>query len=345
MWRMFLEHHVLSVTDFADTLGEARRTTKQVMAANSASPLAFDPAVRQWCSDLLQRPLPQTCWCHGLPYPRRTNRTTCCANAHPIDKWARDGRGAATFNSQHGQDWWIHANWAALGLPREHGAGTYVDLATNDPIFRSSTFFLDACLGWKGLCVEANPVHYYHIWQQRSCSLVPACASDTRKRIRFSSNLREPSGGSSRVGKATAVSSSEAPGPSSAVSSDRPSSPSSHDVIPCDTLSNMLRRSGLRHVDVLSLDVEGHESSVLLGLNFSEVSFGVILMEPSCRTAPQGCALLHQAGYTRLPDASFVDHAWVRKVPAAPTTRYRCRSHREAGHCRGWDYRGAPDYS
>lgn len=288
---------------------------------------ALDPAVRQWCDDLLANPLPQTCWCSGMPYPRRTKRTNCCANIHPIDKWARDEHGAATFNAQHGQDWWLYKNRAFLGLPQKHGAGTYVDLATNDPIFRSTTFFLDACLGWQGVCVEANPVHHYHIWDQRRCSLVPACASDVRQRLRFSSNSREPSGGSSKVSSSAATSASL--------------------TIPCDTLTHMLQRSGIRHVDVLSLDVEGHENSVLMGLNFSRISFGVILMEPSCLRLPQGCAILRQAGYTQIRDASFVDHAWVRNYnPAATRTApYRCRSHRDAGHCRGWDYRGAPDYA
>ena len=175
--------------------------------------------------------------------------------------------------------------------------------------------------------MEANPVHHYHIWDQRRCSLVPACASDVRQRLRFSSNSREPSGGSSKVSSSAATSASL--------------------TIPCDTLTHMLQRSGIRHVDVLSLDVEGHENSVLMGLNFSRISFGVILMEPSCHRLPQGCAILRQAGYTQIRDASFVDHAWVRNYnPAANgTARYRCRSHGDAGHCRGWDYRGAPDYA
>ena len=50
--------------------------------------------------------------------------------------------------------------------------GVYVDLATNHPVVISNTFFLDRCLGWKGLCIEPNPVHHSRIRQARSCSLV-----------------------------------------------------------------------------------------------------------------------------------------------------------------------------
>ena len=105
----------------------------------------------------------------------------------------------------------------------------------------------------------------------------------------------------------------------------------------------MLERTGIQHVDVLSLDVEGHEASVLEGVNFSSISFGVILMERSFRTCPRSCMLLRRAGYAELSDRSVLDGAWVPQAQATPVP-YRCRPYREAGHCRGWDYRGAPDY-
>ena len=48
----------------------------------------------------------------------------------------------------------------------------------------------------------------------------------------------------------------------------------------------MLERSGLTHVDVLSLDVEGHEMMVLSGLNFSRITIETILLEPPCELKP-----------------------------------------------------------
>ena len=59
----------------------------------------------------------------------------------------------------------------------------------------------------------------------------------------------------------------------------------------------MLERSGLTHVDVLSLDVEGHEMMVLSGLNFSRITIETILLEPPCELKPRICALLRHADY------------------------------------------------
>ena len=282
-------------------------------------------AVQQWCRDLLAAPLQQTCWCapvnRRFGYPAPTARRDCCAGEHPIGKWARDAHGNATFLSQHGQDWWLWTNVLARRLGRR---GTYVDLATNDPIFRSSTFFLDACLAWQGVCIEANPQHYFHIWQQRSCQLVPACASASRRRVSLMTSSREPSGGMARIGKVAAA--------------------SSPDSVPCDTLTHMLERSGHRHIDVLSLDVETHEAEVLAGLNFSRVSIDLILIEPTCKSVPSACELLRQAGYQPLRGQSIKDTVWTREPLPGLQRPFECRSHREAGHCRGWDYRGAADY-
>ena len=128
------------------------------MERNASQRWSHGLAVRRWCDELLNGPIErqQICWCNitssGYPARMRAHK------GHPIDTWARDGRGAATFVAQHGQDWWLMANFIRDRFSRP---GTYVDLATNDPIYRSSTFFLDACLGWRGACVEANPAHYY----------------------------------------------------------------------------------------------------------------------------------------------------------------------------------------
>ena len=74
-----------------------------------------------------------------------------------------------------------------------------MDLATNDAIWRSNTYFFDACLGWGGLCIEASEVHYDRIRRERSCTLVPACVSNaTNVSLTFSGGVGWR-GGSSRL--------------------------------------------------------------------------------------------------------------------------------------------------
>lgn len=291
------------------------------------------PAVRRWCEDLLARPIEDTqqvCWCPlQRRYPRRSNRTH---HAHPIDLWARTAEGAPTFNAQWGQDWWLYANY--LRRRDNRNPGVYVDLATNDPIFRSSTFFLDACLGWKGACIEANPRHYYNIWEHRSCSLVPACATDGQRRLvlRAGPGERDSSQGSASIGEASTARSNAS-------------------VVHCDSLTHMLQRTGHTHVDVLSLDVEGHEAAVLSGLDFGRITIDIILMEPACTgRGRRPCAKLREANYTLLPRTNILDGVWVRRglldaFVGQPTSPFKCRRAETKGSCRGWDYRGdASDY-
>lgn len=284
------------------------------------------PAVKSWCDDLLANPLQQSCWCpRSGRYPPRSSRAKCCAGQHPIAKWSRDSANKAHFQAQHGQDWWIWRNLIQTGhLPRT--GGTYIDLATNDPIFRSSTYFLDACLGYRGVCIEANPMHYYNIFRQRTCQLVPACASNAPLRLNLAIDVNEATGGSSTLNAKAVNRSSFA-----------------HEIA-CDSLTSMLERQGLRHIDLLSLDVEGHEGPVLAGLNFSRVNISVILIEPDCSRSRKSCRALRAAGYTPVRDGSIIDTVWVRKPLQASAIRsFQCD---RQSSCRGWDYDGhGADYA
>lgn len=77
--------------------------------------------------------------------------------------------------SQFGQDAYLYVKH----FNRLNRRGVYMDVASNDAIKISNTYFMDRCLGWRGLCVEANPKYYERIFRERSCQLVPTCASAT----------------------------------------------------------------------------------------------------------------------------------------------------------------------
>ncbi len=56
--------------------------------------------------------------------------------------------------------------------PPELFNGTFVEIGANDGLHMSNTWFFEKHLNWKGLCVEANPVVYRQLQQNR-----PACAN------------------------------------------------------------------------------------------------------------------------------------------------------------------------
>jgi FkbM family methyltransferase len=288
--------------------------------------------VKNWCNTLLTAPLEPACWCApapGVP-ARQSRRAKCCVGEHPIRKWGYDAQGNATFNAQYGQDWWLYTNLIENGyLPRS--GGTYVDLATNDAIFRSSTYFFDACLGWKGACIEADPRHYYGIFKQRTCTLVPACASDKQQRMNFTVDTNEQSGGSSTLGPKRLSGTKQKRLLANANLAKQ---------VHCDTLTSMLEQTSMNHVNLLSLDVEGHEEQVLSGIDFSRISFDVVLIEPTCRKSPQSCHILSNAGYTQLRGQNVVDSVWLHSrlahVKHTAARAFQCRNLKR--WCRGWDF-------
>ena len=146
-----------------------------------------------------------------------------------------------TWMSGQGQDWWVWYNHARF-LNR---SATYIDLAANDAIWRSNTYFFDACLHWQGLLIEPNPEHYARLRRERSGTLVPSCVSNTSSNVSFHQGLGWR-GGSSKI----------LPGAAR---------PEGHGVrtVQCRSLQSIILEGGHRHIDFLSLDVEGHEVQAL----------------------------------------------------------------------------------
>ena len=89
------------------------------------------------------------------------------------------GVNAVPWSSQLGQDHLVHT---LLGADHK---GFFIDLASNDPIALSNTRALET-LGFRGLCIEPNPV-YYPLYKlaRRRCTLVPYAVSAKRGTVPF----------------------------------------------------------------------------------------------------------------------------------------------------------------
>ena len=89
------------------------------------------------------------------------------------------GVNAVPWSSQLGQDHLVHT---LLGADHK---GLFIDLASNDPIALSNTRALET-LGYRGLCIEPNPV-YYPLYKlaRRRCTLVPYAVSAKRGTVPF----------------------------------------------------------------------------------------------------------------------------------------------------------------
>lgn len=207
-----------------------------------------------WCDALLAAPRP---WgaVPGTPQHLKT-----CAARKPGGE-CKDG-SPIQFFSQHHQDAYLYLHHFAALRRR----GVYWDVAANEPIQISNTFFFDRCLGWHGVCVEANPRYLGPLIAERGCVVLPTCVSATREQVAF--RLSGAVGGVASTVKTAAK---------------------AGDVtvtMTCVTGEDVAARTGVRDVDMLSLDVEGHELLVLQGLGLGDgLRVKVIVAEVQPQTA------------------------------------------------------------
>lgn len=214
----------------------------------------------QSCKSLLKTPRPfhlQSCW----GYDQSTS--TC-----------RDG--VFRMTSQHFQDYYLYTkHFKHLKRP-----GRYLEVAANDPVTFSNTWFMDQCLQWSGICVEANPIYIQRLEQKRSCTVVHDCVSDQDGRqVQFVMN--KLIGGIKKTHK---------------YGEDGIDGPVSN--LTCLSLATVLKEKE-RVFDYFSLDVEGHELQVLQGIDWNEVRFGIITVEVSNVTEKQITSLLLEHGYLK----------------------------------------------
>lgn len=187
--------------------------------------------------------------------------------------------------SQFFQDYYLYTRHFSKLRRR----GVYLDVAANDPMHLSNTYFMDECLGWDGLCVEGNPVYIHKLRAYRSCRILPTCVGETHGQ-NVSFVLGGGSGGITETNK----------------NMDQwKKSNTRHEEISltCTTMSRTLSHAGVTKVDYLSLDVEGHELPVLKGFDWNKVIINVMTVEVSKSTIDGIEEFLADKGYVRhMPD-------------------------------------------
>lgn len=190
-----------------------------------------------------------------------------------------------SFTSQYGQDSILYYNFWAGRLAKGF-KGFYVDLGSNQPKVISNTWFLDKCLGWKGLCIEADPVLAENLRKsERTCKVINMCASGERSTLPY---VTENSGGHIAThGEKADV------------------------YVSCAPLSEILIENGIEHVDFLSLDIEGNEVLALSKSDWDCVPVELILVESAWSNEMLDMQL-HDAGFWKVSDIAYLDDVYIR---------------------------------
>lgn len=219
-----------------------------------------------FCKRIIQNPQPFIRGCH------RNTSDMSCTNI----------KGETPMFSQFHQDYYLYSrHFQYLNRP-----GIYVDVATNDPIGISNTFFFDRCLKWRGICVEGNHIYFEPIYRQRSCALVPTCVGSRDGQV-VTFGLH---GGAGGVLGDTYKSMKRLQKMNQTI----PTVPER-----CTTMKLALQREGVTEIDYLSLDVEGHELEVLKGFGLDSIVVKVMTIEVTGSDMAQITALLSANGYKR----------------------------------------------
>ncbi|KAL7524816.1 hypothetical protein ACHAWF_001099 [Thalassiosira exigua] len=168
--------------------------------------------------------------------------------------------------------------------------GFFIDLAANDATHMSNTYnILEREMGWKGLCVEPNPLYWPRLVQRKGCTIVAAVLGATvGEEVQFilheETRGRQASGGivDDRFDNKAA----------------RPKSNSKPVNMFTTTLTDVLERFRVPPtIDYLSLDVEGAEYYVMEYFPFERYTINFLTIE---RPKQELIDLLYYHGYQYL---------------------------------------------
>ena len=216
-------------------------------------------------------------WCHDiLSHYERGN-----------ESWVY---GRHNFVSQDNQDWVLYASMFRH-MPRR---GVYLDLAANHPKWISNSFFLDKCMGWSGVCIEADPGLVKLIRANRSCQVVDTCVWEEPKEMTFMFNNGNGLAGLDGYNKV-------------GVTKDARN-------ITCTTVQTELDRFNVTHIDYLSLDIEGAEYQAMKGTDFNKTQIDVITVEVNSGKKSRDVEkFLESKGFLHMNFRFFLDKLYIHQ--------------------------------
>lgn len=121
--------------------------------------------------------------------------------------------------------------------------GVFVDVGAYDGIESSNTYALEN-IGWTGICIEGNPDVYKTLIQKRKCACLNAAVTNYNGECSF---------GHDRIG--------------------------GHRRVDAGTLDYLIQNNWFTRIDYLSMDIEGHELTVLSVFPFEKWPIRLITVE------------------------------------------------------------------
>ena len=184
---------------------------------------------------------------------------------------------------------------------QDRKGGIFVDVGCAWPVRANNTYYLEHHLGWTGIGIDALD-DYAEAWKQKRPGSVFLNFLVTDASTGMGEFYRSESLGLS----STSADHARARGWGGGLEVEKIE-------VPTATLTEILDGQGLSRVDLLALDIEGHEFEALKGFDFERFRPELIIAEGA---RPQVQALLSDNGY----------HLIERYLPFDTANRYFARS-------------------
>jgi len=192
--------------------------------------------------------------------------------------------------------------------------GRFFEVGANDGLNQSNTAYLEKYQAWRGILVEPLPVQFRKCLANRPASTVINAALVSRefsgKTVQIAyANLMSTINDSER--NLLSVESHVATGSQFLTAEDKALS-GHRFTVPALTVSAVLDSTGQAQVDFFSLDVEGFESEVLKGIDFSRHRPRYFLIE--ARDKPAIDRFMSMQGYRYVAQWSEQDFLYADRV-------------------------------
>lgn len=162
--------------------------------------------------------------------------------------------------------------------------GFFIELGAVDGITHSNTYYFEKELGWKGLCIEANPNNKEELNKNRDChKCYSPIYSKSGKEVTFDIvNCSELSGITNHMGNIGQF------------------KVDNNVTLKTRTMTEVLDEiNAPKYIDYMSLDTEGSELHVLMGLDFNKYTIGYMNVEHNYKSQMRGLIrqFLEKKGY------------------------------------------------
>jgi FkbM family methyltransferase len=192
------------------------------------------------------------------------------------------------FYSQAGEDEFLYNNYF-----KNKKNGVYIELGALDGVLYSNTKYFEDELEWNGILIEPHPYKFKLLQNNRPNNFLfnnlVSCKEEDVVFRYFVDNYCGVSGVEETLPKEHFNN-----------FFNSINEPQERIIIKPKSLTEIIKNTNLTHIDLLSLDVEGHEYEVLLSWDFS-IPIDVILIETlggsQCEKEEQCRQLLINNGY------------------------------------------------